>query len=195
MNRSPALAKLRRLRGVGGLVVLGLLCRALIPVGFMPAAFGAGGPVIICHGGLAGEFFRRLEASRVTQAGISAPAAGHNAQAASGSHGGHGTPDDHAGHGIHGGHGSPVGHTSPGAPGGHVDQGAPHDHAPTADHEAWEHCPFGAAFGIALLAGDVAPDLPDLKDAFGVSEPSSPAPYRPVSSYRARAPPSFPIHS
>jgi hypothetical protein len=33
-------------------------CRALIPVGYMPAPFSEGGPVVLCHGGMAGEFFR-----------------------------------------------------------------------------------------------------------------------------------------
>jgi hypothetical protein len=174
MHRSPAFARLRRLRGVAGLVVLGLLCRAFIPAGFMPAAFGAGGPVAVCHGGLAGEFFRRLEASRVAQA----EAAGHIG---------------HATHGGLGEHAAQTGHGDPGA--GHADPGARDGHAPAADHEAWEHCPFGAAFGAALLAGDVTPELPVLAQAFEVIEPTRPVSFRPVSSYRARAPPSSAIHS
>jgi hypothetical protein len=38
----------------------GFLVRALIPIGFMPASMAQGGPIIICHGGLAGTFFQQL---------------------------------------------------------------------------------------------------------------------------------------
>jgi hypothetical protein len=156
MQSRPAFARLRRLRGVASVVVLGLLCRSLIPAGFMPAAIGEGGPVAVCHGGLAGEFFRRLEAPGAAE------------------------PEAFAGHGAHAAHG------------GQADHGAP---APAADHEGWEHCPFGAAFGAALPADDVAPELPTLVQAFEIVEATRPAAYRPASSYRARAPPSPAIHS
>lgn len=168
MHRSPAFARLRRLRGVASLVVLGVLCRALIPAGFMPEAIGAGGPVAVCHGGLAGEFFRQLAASRVAEAEASVAAAGHEA---------------HAAHGGHADHGALAG------------DAGPDSDAPAADHEAWEHCPFGAAFGVALLAGDVAPELPVFESSLEVIETSFPIPFRPVSSYRARAPPSSRNHS
>jgi hypothetical protein len=46
------------------------VCRALIPVGFMPAPFGEGGPVVICHGGLAGAFFRGLAQAQSTNAHV-----------------------------------------------------------------------------------------------------------------------------
>jgi hypothetical protein len=42
------------------LAVAGFLIRALVPVGFMPAPLAAGGPIVICHGGLAGAFFQGL---------------------------------------------------------------------------------------------------------------------------------------
>lgn len=164
MQFRPPFARLRRLRGVAKLVVLGLLCRALIPAGFMPAAIGAGGPVAVCHGGLAGEFFRRLDASRDGEPAASAVAVGHGAHATHASH-----PD--------------------------ADPDAAVGQAPAADHEGWEHCPFGTAFGAALLAGDAAPELPTLAQAFEAIESAFPVPYRPVSSYRARAPPSSAIHA
>jgi hypothetical protein len=137
----------------------------------MPAAIGAGGPVAVCHGGLAGEFFRRLEASRAEEVDASAAAAGHEA------------------HAMHGGLANLVtqpGQSEPGAPGGL---------SPAADHESWEHCPFGAAFGSAAIAGDVALALPTFTQDFEVVEPALAVPYRPVSSYRARAPPSPAIPS
>jgi len=185
MHRPPAFTRLRRLRGVAGLIALGLLCRALIPAGFMPAAIGAGGPVVVCHGGIAGEFFRRLEASRAGEAAASEVVAGHGGDA------GH---VGHAAHGAHAGDGSPVGHA--GTSDAHTpDANAPGGPVPTADHEGWEHCPFGAAFGTTLLAADAAPEFPAAAQVFEFSEPSQPVPFRPVSSYRARAPPGAAIHS
>ena len=171
MHRSPAFARLRRLRSVASLVALGLLCRALIPVGFMPAAIGAGGPVVLCNGGLAGEFFLRLEAAQHQANGTAAAGGGH---------------DGHAQHG---------GHLDHGAPGGPTGPGAPDTQDPAAGHEGWEHCPFGAAFGPALLAADVTVELPFFAHTLEVVEPSLPVSYRPVASYRARAPPSSAIHS
>ncbi len=170
MQLRPPFARLRRLRGVVKLVVLGLLCRALIPAGFMPAAIDAGGPVAICHGGLAGEFFRRLEASRDKEATPFAAAAGNDAHAA------------HDGH---------VDFPVPGLPDPHT----PDAQAPAADHEGWEHCPFGTAFGAVLLADDAAPELPTFAQDFEAIEPALPVPYRLVSSYRARAPPSPASHA
>jgi hypothetical protein len=40
------------------LALAGFLIRAVIPVGFMPAPLAAGGPIVVCHGGLAGAFFQ-----------------------------------------------------------------------------------------------------------------------------------------
>jgi hypothetical protein len=122
----------------------------------MPAAIGAGGPFAVCHGGLAGEFFLRLEASR------SKPAA----------------PDleRHAAH-----------H-------GHVDHDTLAD-GPGAEHEAWDDCPFGAAFGAALVYADAGPEHSNLTQVLEASDPQLPVPYRPVVTYRARAPPSSAIQS
>jgi len=61
----PSLAKFRTsaLRSVClRLALAGFLVRALIPVGFMPAPFGADGPIMICHGGISGAFFQLLDA-------------------------------------------------------------------------------------------------------------------------------------
>lgn len=35
---------------LAGLILFGLACRALIPVGYMPAPLAAGGPVVLCPG-------------------------------------------------------------------------------------------------------------------------------------------------
>jgi len=42
------------------LALIGFLCRALVPVGFMPAPLADGGPIRICHGGASGALFAAL---------------------------------------------------------------------------------------------------------------------------------------
>lgn len=42
------------------LALIGFLCRALVPVGFMPAPFADGGPIRICHGGTSGALLTAL---------------------------------------------------------------------------------------------------------------------------------------
>jgi hypothetical protein len=60
---------------------LGLACRMLVPAGYMPAPLGQGGPVILCHGGIAGEFFKSLRTERAD-----ADHHAHHGDASSGSH-------------------------------------------------------------------------------------------------------------
>lgn len=43
-----------------GLAFVAFLCRAVVPVGFMPASFDAGGPITLCPGGSAGAIVRYL---------------------------------------------------------------------------------------------------------------------------------------
>jgi hypothetical protein len=157
--------------GRGALLLLafgGFLLRALIPAGFMPAPIGEGGPVVVCHAGLAGQMFARLAASRD---GVGADHAG--AHAAQGEH------SAHAGH---------IDHAS-------ADVAADRDVLSDPAHEAWEQCPFGAAFGAALLASNFSPDLLALEHSLEIVEPSQPTAVRPISLYRARAPPSAAIHT
>src|SRR5690606_37644470 len=42
------------------LALLGFLCRALVPAGFMPAPLADGGPIRFCHGGPAGALLTAL---------------------------------------------------------------------------------------------------------------------------------------
>lgn len=159
MRSFASLDRLRYRPRLAVALALGFICRALIPAGFMPAAIGAGGPIAVCHGGLAGAFFRQIAEDR----------GGH------GAHGfAHGDADSHAGH------------QAPDTAGAAPDQ---------ASHEAWEHCPIGAAFGPAAVGGEFAPDLLTLEHELEPVEPARPAAFLPVSSYRARAPPSSAIHS
>jgi hypothetical protein len=173
----------RRYRRVAGLVMVGLLCRALIPVGFMPAAIADGGPVVICHGGLAGEFFRELAAHRDD-------GAGHGGQQGPGGHAGHAmraAADLHAGPGSvsDAGHGDDPRSVS--APGD--------DDASGGAHEAWHHCPIGAFFGAAAIGAAFELSLPVLEDRLDAIEPAAPLLQPFVSSHRARGPPASPLLS
>lgn len=109
--------------------VVGVLCRALVPVGLMPAPLAAGGPFAFCPGGAAGALFRTL--------------ATHE-RAAQDSQADHDVRIAHAAHeysGAHGLHGASPGHASI------------HERGDAqAEHAAWEHCAFGAAFAQVALA-------------------------------------------
>jgi hypothetical protein len=64
------------------LTALGMLCRALVPVGCMPAALDDGGPFKFCHGGAAGELWQvlaELGASERASSGVHASHADHAA--------------------------------------------------------------------------------------------------------------------
>lgn len=81
------------------LALASFLCRALVPIGYMPATLADGGPFVMCHGGPVGAIFREL-------------------QAFGGAAGGHETPVEHAHGHTHGDpETAPVGHEeSSGAP-------------------------------------------------------------------------------
>jgi len=175
MHRTPAVSRPERLRAAALRVVLaGFLVRALIPAGFMPAPLDSGGPVVLCHGGLAGAFFDRLAEARPAaeaQAAGAAQGVPHDHQAA---------PDAAAG----------VGHAHP----AHADLNAPADD-PDAGHTGWEHCPVGASFAAAPLALEYSIELLALGDVLARTEPSAAAPAAFVASYRARAPPVISRHA
>jgi hypothetical protein len=93
------------------LTLAGFVCRALIPLGFMPASLADGGPVVVCHGGAAGAFFEALAEAR--HAG-----GGHVHDAGGADHADHGShaPDDAAGADHTGWERCPVGAAYAGAP-------------------------------------------------------------------------------
>jgi hypothetical protein len=51
-------------KGAGRLLIwlayLGLACRVVVPAGYMPAPLADGGPIVLCHGGAAGQVLSRL---------------------------------------------------------------------------------------------------------------------------------------
>lgn len=199
--------RFRRRSGIAALLLFGVIARALIPAGFMPAALAAGGPFVVCHGGLAGEFFRQIAAvqhdravvASGSEAGRHEPAAGHNADdlrhalAVPAEHAAHA---DHGAHAVHGAQGPVQDHAGFDAPASALaqadhDQQSDHSAVDEASHEAWENCPIGAAFAAAVLSGDFDLPLLDFDHALESPEPALPARLSFVSSYRARAPPIF----
>lgn len=58
-----SLRQRRRSRGIGGVVLAQFLLRAVIPVGYMPAAMAEGGPFALCHG-LSAATIELIEAAR-----------------------------------------------------------------------------------------------------------------------------------
>lgn len=74
------------------LALIGFLCRALVPAGFMPAPIADGGPIRFCHGGAAGALLTALLSQRSSLAEEHAHAGDHG-------HGQH--EDDHRDHVKH----------------------------------------------------------------------------------------------
>src|SRR5690606_14556894 len=149
------------------LALLGFLCRALVPVGFMPAALADGGPFSFCHGGPAGALLTALVERRL-----------HDA-----------SPETHAEARTHAHDQShPTDPASTPAHGASLAE-QQHDHTHDASHQGWDRCPVGTAFSFAVLAADV--DLPLLALAHAFEPPPSDAPILGVlpPRYRARAPP------
>lgn len=50
------------------LACLGFACRALVPVGYMPAPLADGGPIRLCHGGVSQVLLQALEQRRAVHA-------------------------------------------------------------------------------------------------------------------------------
>jgi len=64
------------------LALFGFLCRALVPVGFMPAPLADGGPIRVCHGGAAGLLFAALleQRSSASETAHDSHADGHHSE-------------------------------------------------------------------------------------------------------------------
>ena len=116
------------------LAVVAFALRAVVPVGFMPAPLGAGGPFILCPGGPGGIALQSL--------------LGEHMSHAAGEHEG-------------------------------------------TTHEAWEHCPVGAALAAIAPASEPSIALPRLEHV--LASPYTAIPWRaaPYSAYLARAPPAI----
>lgn len=65
-------------RALFQLAIVGFLCRALVPAGFMPAPLSEGGPIRFCHGGPAGALLASIADRRAFAAAERAD--GHDAR-------------------------------------------------------------------------------------------------------------------
>lgn len=106
--------------------------RAVVPVGFMPAALDAGGPFVLCPGGPGGSALTAML-------------------------------DEHARH-----------------------TGTEHD---STTHEAWEHCPIGAAFAAIAPVSEPDLTLPQLDHVLAPSYTTVRLRTALSTAYLARAPP------
>jgi hypothetical protein len=163
---SKAVARNEATRCNPGIVrlVLGLfLIRALIPIGFMPAPLESGGPIMICHGGVAGASFDALSTHRASTS-MSSESSTQNAA----------TKPDIAERSVE------MHHAHPAQP----------DETPDGTHDGWERCSLGTAAGTAALVPDYAFDLLSLDHAYVDAQAAIAFPVALLPSYQARAPPS-----
>ena len=147
------------------LALVGFLCRALVPAGFMPAPLSDGGPFQICHGGAGGALLALLEQGRSHESGVDAAAAPHSHDAAAPYEPRDGSRaaaiDDHAAAGD--------------------------DHR--AEHEGWDRCPVGTAFAFAFVAPDAPLVLPAPPGPLPVDDIAALVLRTLGGDYLARAPP------
>ena len=68
------------------LAFIGFLCRALVPVGFMPAPLADGGPIRLCHGGAAGALVAALLEQGAAPAAAEQEALPHSHHSHAGDH-------------------------------------------------------------------------------------------------------------
>ena len=171
---------LRRLhsRALRSILVLGLLPKLLIPIGFMPAALADGGPITICGA-----------------SGFMPAAAGSDAPpqpVMHGAHAGHGPSADLAGPGDHTGMASGIaGAAAAGAdPVTDAASGAGDEHE---HHDQWERCAFAGTASATPLGIDWQLALvPQANELVGIS-PAILTTRAPTVYFRSRAPPT--LHS
>src|SRR5690554_1121859 len=155
------------------LALVGFLCRALVPAGFMPAPLSEGGPIRLCHGGAAGALLELLDAARSADAedprstGDAGASASHEHHAAAD----FGRDEHRVSHAAEiGDHGA----------GGD-------DHRAT--HEGWDRCPVGTAFAFAFVASDPPLVLPAPPGPLPVDDIAALVLRTLGGDYLARAPP------
>ena len=146
------------------LALVGFLCRALVPSGFMPAPLADGGPIRLCHGGPAGALLALLEPRGSDEARFDVSAL-HDAA----SHEHHAAADV--------------------ASDEHLARHAAASGDHHAVHEGWDRCPVGSAFAFALVASDPPPVQPAAPGPLPVDEPAALVPRVLGGGYLARAPP------
>lgn len=164
------------------LALMGFLCRALVPAGFMPAPISDGGPIRFCHGDPAGALLTALVAQRES-AGAEPALTQHGAT----KHGvtKHGV--DAGPHLLAGDH--PAEHRDAPEQSANHEGGHDHDHEQGANHEGWDRCPVGTAFAFAVLSSDFTLPLLPLEHDLQRSDADRPIQQVLPTHYQARAPP------
>ena len=159
----------RLLRTAGrGAVVLSLVAKLLIPVGYMPGALAEGGPIVLCGAGMPAALMA-ARGSGVAGADY-APAHEHiDALHHAGAH--------DAGHGPRGEHYA------------ESDHGPRGEHDPESDHGPWERCVLGALAFLAPLAGADLPSIAPLGSSETPPVENTRLESRSIAVVRARGPP------
>lgn len=164
--------------------LLGFFVRALVPVGLMPAPVSAGGPLVFCHGGAAGAFFRVLALQ----------GADHVPVAYGGAHEHHAAVDPMPPPGSHevgynAGHHAGYSDLAASTPVEPAATTAPFGTDPTVEHLAWEHCSFSTAFAHAAPAPAFEVPLLALEHTRALPAPRTHSATVTAHRYWARGPP------
>ena len=185
MNRRLVQDGFGRLRSaLQAFALAAFACRAIVPIGYMPAPLDAGGPFLPCHGTSAGVLLRML-GSPDAEADAAQVLAKDSVAAVESTTSGHAHPGQHMGRS-----GSDR-YTDDATPASIADLAGPEgqqDHE-SGIHASWEHCPLGVALSDAALRYEITAVVPATTDRWG--RPHSAVPTRTSARFRyeARAPP------
>ncbi|MGW8367576.1 MAG: hypothetical protein ACWGPN_02715, partial [Gammaproteobacteria bacterium] len=124
--------------------MLGFCCRAVVPLGYMPASLADGGPFALCHGASAATL-RLLAAVDSMRASGDREADGHVR------HDPHDRAPGAAGH-------SGAGHAEAGSSRAALDHAAAQD-TDNGHFDGWSYCPLGAVVSDAAMASAPCPAI------------------------------------
>lgn len=160
---------------------LSFASKLLVPVGYMPAALGDGGPIRLCDSGLAGAL---LDASVHADAGaLHDSLHGHPVAASDSLHG-------HAGAARNAPHGHAVAGDGQADYAHHPAQDpARHGHD-TQDHGPWERCALGGLASLAAIASEPILPIDSAPVPERIHAEIAAWPSRAEVAVRARGPPS-----
>jgi hypothetical protein len=171
MKMLDGIRETRRSGRIASTVVALFALRAIVPIGYMPASIGDGGPFVLCHG-----------SSAATLAIFATSWPTHGGAEVHDSAGTHGSIEMHGPGGMH---------HSPADAVASADSAADSEAGdPTGSHdESWEQCELGVGSAGAALA-TVVPMLVVAPASMPVDSADArlPVSFR-AAPYRARAPP------
>lgn len=178
----------RRAAGIWWSLCAAFAIRALVPVGFMPAPLGAGGPFALCHGQSAATYALVANVAAVRDE-RRAPADSHSpSHAHAPPHGQPPSQRQSQWHDHRPGLGPLPADSPPSLAAGGTQPAAPAD--PEAEHdERWAHCPLGNGASDLALAPAVEPGLAPAPAPLARQLPVVQPARRHLKRYLARAPP------